>query len=279
MRKTLCAGFTLLLWLALGTFAPGQQTGTRAETLTIAGTGSSSPLISLLFNEFQKQAPETTLHLISPPLGSNGALKALASGRVDLVIVGRPISEEEFKSFGTRFDFADTPFIMASWGGSRRNGFTLKELAQVYEGGLTKWDTGAHIRLVLRGSFESDTLLLKTMSPELARAVALAAQRPGMAGAVNDIETAYLLTKTQGSLGPTTLGLLATMNLRLTVFPINGVAPTLENMKSGRYPWRKTLTVVLPKQPPPAARRFAEFLRSAPAQAVMLRNDYLPVAP
>lgn len=273
MARTLLTGLFSLLWMAIGLLAPAQ-----AEVLTIGGTGSAGPLIQLLFDEFHKQAPEVSLRIISPPLGSNGALKAMTAGRVDLAMVGRPISPEELKTYGQHFVLADTPFVMASRGGQRRNGFTLEELAKVYDGSLQKWDSGTPIRLVVRGSFEGDTLLLKSMSPSLAKAVDVANKRPGMAGAVNDIETLSLIANTPGSLGPTTLGLLTTLGTRITVFPLNGVAPSIANLKNGSYPWRKTLTVVLPNRPSPAATSFAAFLRSPKAQAVMQRFDYLPTA-
>lgn len=273
MIRSLFTGLLCLLCLGAGLPAQG-----RAEVLTVGGTGSSSPLVQLLFDEFRKQAPDVTLRIIDPPLGTNGALKALAAGRVDIVMAGRPISPEEYKTYGEHFDFADTPFVMASRDGRRAQGFTLDQLAEVYEGRLQQWDTGAPIRLVLRGSFESDTLLLKTMGPRMEKAVPLAGQRPGMAGAVNDIATAKLLAEIPGSLGPTTLGLLTTLGLRITVFALDGVTPSTANLKKGSYPWRKTLTVVLPHAPSPAARSFAAFLRSPKAHAVMLRNDYLPLA-
>lgn len=265
---------SVLLWMPTG---PGGRA--RAESLTIGGTGSSAPLVQILFDAYQTQAPELALRIISPPLGSNGALKALAAGRIDLALVGRPVLAEELSEYGEYFDLADTPFVMASRDGQRPSGFSLDELADVYTGSLRAWDSGAPIRLVVRGNFESDTLQLKSMSPHLAEAVEAAAKRPGMAGAGNDIETASLLAKTPGSLGPTTLGLLTSLGLRVTVFPLNGAAPSLVTLKSGSYPWFKRLTVVFPRQPSPAATRFAAFLRSAQAQDIMQRYDYLPGIP
>jgi phosphate transport system substrate-binding protein len=254
----------------------GLSGAVQAETLTVGGTGSSSPLIQRLFVAFQKQAPEANIRIITPPLGTNGALKAMQAGRIDLTLAGRPLASEELAQYGRNFDLADTPFVMASKDGSRPSGFTLEELAAVYDGSLQKWDSGTPIRLVIRGSFESDTLLLKAMSPDLALAVDAAGKRPGMVGAENDIETASLIARTPDSLGPTTLGLLTTMDLRLVLFPINGVAPSLANLKDGRYPWSKALTVILPVKPSPLAVRFADFLRSPEAQAVMEQYDYLP---
>jgi phosphate transport system substrate-binding protein len=248
----------------------------RAELITVGGTGSSGPLIQILFTEFQKQFPETSLRILDPPLGTNGALKALEEGRLDIVLVGRPLSPEQLDKFGQQFSLADTPFVMASRDGQRSNGFTLDELAQVYAGTIQKWDSGASIRLVLRGSFESDTLLLRSFSTKLDKALELAATRPGMAGAVNDLATARLIANTPNSLGPTTLGLLTTLGLKLRMYPLEGVAPSITNLKNGTYPWKKNLSVILSKQPSPSTVSFAEFMRTPKAQSLMEANDYLP---
>ena len=268
------AGVFLLISITLGSFAP-----TQAEMLTIGGTGSSGPLIQILFDGFQQQAPELSLNLISPPLGSNGALEGLRTGRVDIAVVGRPISPDELMEFGQHFDLADTPFIFASLDGHRPEGFTLEELAEIYEGTVQEWDSGAPIRLLVRRPFESDTLLMNTMSPGLEKAVAEANSRPGMTDVVNDIEAVSLLAATPGSLGPTTLGLLSTLGTQLVVFPLEGVVPSIDTLRTGQYPWYKRLTVVFSQHPCSSASSFAIYLRSPEAQALMLRYDYLPVAP
>ena len=66
-----------------------------AETLKIGGTGSSASLVERLFEEFRKQVPDAELFQPTPPLGSGGALKALAGGRIDVAFAGRPLKPEE----------------------------------------------------------------------------------------------------------------------------------------------------------------------------------------
>ncbi|GAB2181581.1 phosphate ABC transporter substrate-binding protein [Denitratisoma sp. agr-D3] len=263
------------LWLGL-LLAFGLSLAARADTLTIGGTGSSEPLVRLLYEEFRKQAKDVSLNLVTPPLGTGGGLKALAEGRLDLAIAGRPLKPEEAARFGRSFELADTPFVLASSGGQRRNGFSLDELAAVYDGSLRKWDGGSPIRLILRATFESDTLLLKSMSPAMAKALDQAAQRPGMVTGKDDMETLALITQTPGSFGPTTLGLITTAKEKLTIFPINGVTPSVTTLKNGSYPWSKSLIVVLPPSPSPAAERFAQFLRSGKVRALLQRYDYRP---
>jgi len=249
----------------------------RAEILKVGGTGSSAPLVANLFEAFRKQVPGVELEQPSPPLGSGGALKALAGGRLDLAFAGRPLKPDEEARVGPSFKLATTPFVLASAGGRKQDGFTRDELAGVYAGTRAVWDNGAPIRLVLRASFESDTEVLRAMSPAMAAAVDVAARRPGMAMGQDDLETLTLLTRTPGSFGPTTLGLLRGMGSQLTLFAIDGVTPSLANLQNGRYVWRKDMTVVLSRQPTPLAKKFAAFLRSDKARAVLLHYDYLPL--
>lgn len=268
----------LLLLLALG-LGDGLGVRAHAETLKVGGTGSSGPLIRLLFDEFRKELPAARLDLAEPPLGTGGAMRALADGRIDLAIAGRLPKAGEQAHVGRHFEFAATPFVMVSADGQRRDGFSLDDLAAVYAGSLMRWDDGAPIRLVLRPSFDADTLELKAMAPAMAAAVEAAAKRPGMVMGRDDLDTLAWLTLTPGSLGPTTLGLLKTNETCLTVFSLNGVKPSVAALKAGAYPWRKTLAVVLPLQPTPLAQRFVDFLRGDKARAVLSRYDYLSLAP
>lgn len=260
-------------------FVAALATAVDAETLTVGGTGSSAPLVKLLFDEFRKTAPEATLQQASPPLSSGGALKALAGGRIDLALIGRPLKEEERPRVGQSFALAATPLVLASNGGLKKNGFTVDELAAVYAGTVTKWDDGSPIRLILRASFESDTLTLKTLSPAMATAVDAASRRPGMAVGNDELDTLDLLLRTPGSLAPTNLGLLATTGTTPTVFAINGTKPSLAALGDGSYPWRKQLFIAMQPRPTPLAERFAAFLRGKAAAALLRRHDYLPLGP
>ena len=267
--RALLALFPIIVSFGISTAA--------AESLRVGGTGSSAPLVEILFAEFRQQHPEADLNQVKPPLGTRGAVRALAGGRIDLGFFGREPTAEETKSFGRSFALADTAFVLVSQGGRRPHGFSIDELADVYEGRLQHWDDGAPIRLLLRASMEGDTLILKSMSPKMAAAVDAAAVRPGMVMGQDDLDSVELLRKVHGSLGPCTQGLLSTLGLSLNPMSLDGVPPTLENLRSGRYPWRKTLFVVLSARPSRLAELFADFLTSERAARIMLRYDYLPL--
>lgn len=274
MGKQLHPALSIVLCLALGLALPA-----RAESLLVGGTGTVEPLMRVLLDEFNKQVPDVSVNLVSPPLGSSGGIKALSAGKIDLAVISRALKAEEKAILGWHFEFGATPFVLATNGGQRRNGFTLDELASVYDGRLRTWDKGTQIRLVLRTRDDSDTEQLRSMSPAMNKAVSGSDQRQGMVFGNDDLDTVQLITRTHGSLGPTNLGLLRTTDSRLAVLPINGVTPSVATLKNGSYPWCKTLTVVLPSKASPAAEKFAGFLRSSKARAVLLRYDYLPARP
>jgi phosphate transport system substrate-binding protein len=250
----------------------------QAESLLVGGTGSASPLIKLLIEEFNKQAPDVNVSLVSPPLGSGGGMKSLLAGRLDLAVISRPVKEVEKVVIGRHFELGRTPFALVTNGGQRRNGLTLDELASVYEGRLQTWDNNVPIRLVLRTRDDSDSLQLESMSTAMKKAVVAADQRQGMVRGLDDLDTIETLMRTRGSLGPTNLGLMRTMGSALTALPINGVTPSVATLKDGRYPWYKTLIVVLPVKAKPAAEKFADFMQSSKAKATMLRYEFLPAS-
>lgn len=248
----------------------------QAETLKIGGTGSSGPLITKLFAEYQKQAPNVTLKLASPPLGSTGGIKALTKGRIDLAVAGRPLKAEEIPILGKSMPLARTPFVLASPDGERSQGFTFSTLAAVFDNKLTTWDSGDRIRLILRGSYDSDSITLMSMSKEMYEAVEQANRRPGMVYANNDLETVEMLVKTPGALSTTTTGLLATLDKKLTIYALNNAPPSLASLKNGAYPWYKELTIVLPQKPSSTAMDFFAFLQTDLARQVMMQYEYLP---
>jgi phosphate transport system substrate-binding protein len=247
-----------------------------AELIHVGGTGSAAPLMQELGTAYRQQYPGDEVRVMFPPPSSGGGVRMLASGKLDLALIGRPLKPEEQAQVGPAFQYAHTPLVIAGRGGSRKAGFTRSEIADLYSGRLNRWDDGSAIRLIMRSAFESDTIQLRSMSPAVDEAVRLALARPGMAYAETDLDAVELLTRTSGSVGTTTLGLLKMMTHSLQTYPIDGVLPTVQNLAEGKYPLSKSIFVVAGRQPSESTRRFVDFLRSPQAMDVLRRTAYLP---
>ncbi len=248
-----------------------------AGEITAGGTGSSGPLLRLLATEYAKSAPGFRLKQLEPPLGSSGALKALASGKIDLAATGRPLKNDEIAAVGRSIELAKTPFVLVTRDGVRAKGFSLRELADVYRGKIIQWDNGVPLRLVLRSVYESDTEILRHMSADMDRSVQAAFERKGMAIGENDLDTLDMVERIPGAMAPSTLGLVSTRGKNLRVLPLDGLTPSAKALANGSYPWSKSLYVVIGKAPGPVVKGFVDFLRSPRAREILLRHEYLPV--
>ncbi len=251
------------------------QGAARAEGLTLGGTGMAIAIIRLLLEE-QRQLglgqPATVLN----SLGSAGGLAALRAGRIDVALVGRPLTAAEQAQGLAATTFATNPLAFATHEDTPADGITTAELADALGGEMTSWPGGGPLRLIRRDRTEGDWILLASLSPEIAQAVDRAHARPGLATAGTDQENAELLERIPGSFGIISVGQVMAERRRVKLLPLDGVPPTAQAMAAGRYRLSRALTAVT-RGDSGAAAGFVAFLTSPPAQAVLRAHGYLPV--
>jgi phosphate transport system substrate-binding protein len=214
---------------------------------------------------------------VLPSLGSTGAIDAVAEGALDVGVSGRPLQGGEVERGLVVLQVARTPFVFAVGRGAGVSGITTDELAAIYRGEKRTWPGGQRIRLILRPATDVDTAILQGISPEVAAAVTAAQSRPGMLVAVTNTECHQILARSPGSIGPTTLAQLLTDPLPAPPLEWNGVAPTLPNLASGRYPLAKPVLLVIRSRPTPGVRRLLAFLASPRGRALLTELGALPV--
>lgn len=270
-NKAHIIGFVFLL--AMGLVHPASLT--RAETLIVGGTGSAAPLIGQWAEAYGKRKPNVRVRVIEPPMGSNGSIRAVLAGAIDLAVPGKPLIEAEKAQGGQDWELGRTPFLVVTEKKPPPPGFTIEQLAAIYSGKMTTWTDGSPIRLVVRSLSESDTLILRRLSPGMNQAIDAALARPGMLVAANDLENIDLLEKTPGSLGTSNLALVQAQNRKLNALPIDGKAPTLAALRQGAYPYFKGLYLVRGPKLSPAAQGFLEFILSLSGKEILDRSGYV----
>jgi len=188
---------------------------------------------------------------VFPSLGSTGALRALAEGALDVAIVGRPLTPAEAALPWWPGEFARTPFALAVNPRLAVTGLTHDELVRLYRSETPRWPGGDRVRIVLRSASDTDTALLRAISPEMSVAVDAALARPGMLVAITNAECNEMIDRTPGAIGPTTLLQVGAEPHGLRLLAWNGVPPTLEAMRRGAYPLVKHVRVVVRRDPSP----------------------------
>lgn len=245
-----------------------------ADTLKVGGTGSALGTMKILANAYRAGHPDTQV-LVVPALGSSGSIKAVAAGVLDIGLSGRPLKPAEREQNLAEQEAARTPLVLASM--RSHAGFTLSDIARIYDGTLQTWPDGSPLRQILRPESDSETALLRALSPEISRAMTIAHARPGMHIAITDQDSADAIEKIPGGLGTSTLALILSEQRTIKALPLNGVAPSVAALKRGSYPLFKPLYLVTTQNPSGPARAFIAFIQSRQGARILSDNGYLPL--
>jgi phosphate transport system substrate-binding protein len=85
------------------------------------------------------------------------------------------------------------------------------------------------------------------------------------------------LTRTPYTIGFCYVGTISADQLPIKVLRVNGVLPTADNIRTGRYPLLQNLAFVfLPQKLSAEAKAFLDFVRSSEGGQIMQANGYVP---
>lgn len=85
------------------------------------------------------------------------------------------------------------------------------------------------------------------------------------------------LAETSGAIGMTTMTVVEQSNRRVKALMLNGVAPSAENVKSGRYFLTRDFYFVIKGEPTPSLRKFLDFVLSPEGDQVITANGAIPM--
>ncbi|MDA8429738.1 MAG: substrate-binding domain-containing protein [Geobacteraceae bacterium] len=262
---------------AVGLVCAALPATAAAETnITIGGTGCALGTMKQLAAVYEKSHPGIRIKIM-PSLGSTAGIKAVLGGGIDLALASRPLTETERTQGAREVEYARTPFMFITNAKVNKKDVSIRELEGIYSNPAATWPDGSRIRLILRPEKDIDTKLLRDLSPAMDRAVTSAHARPGMIRAITDQESTDAVAQTPGALGAATLTEIVSEKRPVNVLSYNGVPATVRNIAGRSYPLVKSLYLVTTPKSPAAARRFAVFVCSPAARAILTRNGNLAV--
>lgn len=265
MKKAVVVGLSLCFL--------GPESASAAE-FQIGGSGAPLGAMRLLADAYTAHHPETTF-VVLPSMGSSGGIKAVLAGAVAIALSTRPLKPDEIAAGAKAVEYGRTPFVFATAPATPVDGISTRQLADIYAGRLGEWPDGTRIRTILRPVSDSDNDVIKAISPEIAKGLAIAETRPGMAFAVTDQETAKAIETTPGGIGPTSLALILSERRNLKPLRIDGILPSPDSLADGSYPLDKRMLIVTAPKSPPEALDFIAFVRSDEGRAILTRTGHL----
>ncbi len=245
--------------------------------IIIGGTGNALGTMKQIAEAYEKANPGIEVTVL-PSIGSSGAIKAVPTGRIQIGLSARPLKEAESKKGLVAIEYARTPTIFAVSNKTNVYTITISQLVDIYKGVLKKWpNDGSTIRPILRQASDDNTKQLKSLSPELKKAVELAETKKTFLFTATDQETVDTIEKTLGSFGVTSLALMLSEKRNLRALTLDGVKPSVQSSIAGDYPISKRFYFILPIKSSPQVKAFLDFVFSKEGEALLKQYGCYPV--
>ncbi len=234
--------------------------------------------MQLLAKAFSEDHPDIKT-VVLPSLGSGGGIKALDAEKVALAFSARPLNQDERAKGLSAILYARTPVVFAVHKKTTFDRLELEDLLAIYSGATSSWPDGTPLRLILRPEHDSDTRLLRGLSPEMDAAVTEAHSRKDLFIALNDQDNAAALETVPGSFGMTTLAQILSESRNLKPLIFNGQLPSLEAVQTGKYPHFKSLYLVVGNAPSEPAEAFRAFIFSTTGRNILSATGHIVADP
>jgi phosphate transport system substrate-binding protein len=245
------------------------------NTLMITGTGSSIGPMQLMAVGFKKKYPNVNVKVL-PSIGSTGGIRAVREGKIDIGLSARSLKPEERRGGITQEIYGRTAFIFGVQDSNPVKGFTLREIEDIYSGKRKNWSDGTPIRLILRPLSDAYSAYLVSINPGIKSAYEKAHAVPDVFVGNTDQEAARQIEKTPGSFGTTSSSVIAAEQRKIKALSVDGTAPTLADVATGKYPYVMTLLMVYKQeQYSGLIKDFVEFVFSGDGQKILSDSGHV----
>jgi phosphate transport system substrate-binding protein len=250
--------------------AEGQLTG----ELVIEGTGDSQALLREIAELFEERYPEVTIQ-VPDSIGSSGGIKAVGAGKTELGRVARPLKEKERPYGLTYAEFAISPVVLVVHPSVEGvDNLTAEQIVGIYSGAITDWQQlgGAAHKLypIGRETGDSSRIIMEAHISGFQKIRESAAKVY-----YTTPETIQALVEHEYTIGYVPGAMIHSRNVRIV--NIDGVAPSIENIRQNRYKMVTPLGIVYKEPLNPLAKAFVDFLSTPGAHEIIEEYGCLPV--
>ncbi len=241
----------------------------------IAGSGSNLPITSRLVEQYNQLEGKDAK--VPKSIGSSGAIKAASEGVISLGLISRPLKQEELNQGLKQIPYARVGIIIGTNSDVLDNNITSQDLVDIFWGKKNRWQNGQMIIVLSREKGDSTNKVLEDLIPGFKNALHDSLKKKRWQVYYTDLEESEAIVNTPSSIGFTDTGALTALNLRIKPLQVNGIEPTIANLKNGSYPLYKDLFFVYKESASEETTKFLDFVRSDEGQRIISANGGIPL--
>jgi phosphate transport system substrate-binding protein len=247
------------------------------EKIVLDGSTGMLPLAKALVTTYQQQSSDPQAE-IGKGLGTGARLQALAEGKIQIALASHGIKPEDVQKGNLKvIEVAKGAIVFAVNASVPITNMTEAQVCDIYSGKIQSWQA-------LGGSDSPIAVLTRPpteVDPEVIRA------KVGCFKELKEVETAKVMARggdmakgladTPHAIGMTSMTVVEQSGGQVKALTLNGVAPTAEHVKSGRYFLTRDFLFVIKGEPTPPIKKFLDFVLSPEGDRVILANGAVPL--
>ncbi|MFZ3062393.1 MAG: phosphate ABC transporter substrate-binding protein [Actinomycetota bacterium] len=279
-RKWLFLSIPLLLLLILT--LNGCRAGTErdaafpkeARRIKISGSRTCLPLFQILAEAYRAKHPDVEIVFL-PGAHSGAGVAGANNGTLDIGLVSRELKPEEAK-LGLKYYVVSLDGLAIFTNPSIKiKNLTTNQIKGIYAGEITNWkDVGGPDEKIIvldRAEDESAKIILREY------VLGSIPTTPSATLLYFETDMVKALETTPNAIGYLSLGYAISHSLRLNMISVDGKAPSVKNIYSGKYQVVRPLGIVVKKEPAGIAKAFLDYVFGKEGRKVMEKNGYAAV--
>jgi phosphate transport system substrate-binding protein len=247
------------------------------EKIILDGSSGMLPLAKALATDYQKKFSDAQVEL-GKGLGTGARLQALSEGKIQIALASHGIKPEDIQKGNLKvIEVAKGAIVFAVNASVPLTSITEAQVCDIYSGKVRSWQplggSDSAIAVHTRPPTEVD--------PEVIR------EKIACFKDLKEVETvkvmarggdmAKRLAETPHAIGMTSMTVVEQSGGKVKALTLNGVAPTAENIKNGRYFLTRDFLFVVKGEPRPSIKKFLDFVLSPDGDRVILANGAVPL--
>lgn len=268
--------FTLIFFVFIA-FLISACTPKENPSIRIDGSNGVKPLMVAVVEAFQQKYPAAQIEM-GEGMGSKKRIKALSDGLIDIAMASHglditKLTQQEL----VVHKISEMAVVFGVSENIDLSNITEEQVCDIYSGKVSNWQAinqnNAPIQALSRPLHEVDAEVLVEHIPcfaqlEFGEHIQFHEESGDMAEALNSIPNA---------LGMTTMVRAQKSNGKIKVLSFNGITPSVENIKAGKYTLTRENYLVTRKEDTKIIQQLLDFIRSPEGAQLIIANSGVPV--
>ncbi len=242
-----------------------------AEKIRIAGSGGMIPLVNELAKAYMARNKGVAIEVNQQSIQSTGGITSAAEGKIEIGMANRPFRDKE-KDLGLyAVEIASVAVVVGVNKSVAVTEISGENLCRIYSGTLKNWkDLGGEGPIVALTKSDKDSVK-ETVRKNIACFKELKEPQSVIIVPTSP-ETAKVLSNRPGSIGFTDSVDIARAPGAIAALKLDGVGPSSENVRSGKYKLTQSYRLVTKGKPAGTVKEFVDFIKGPEGTRIIEAN-------